>query len=140
MIPDSYSLSAGVAWLFQPLDGPASKESIRIWWKERRIFYNIVVILTAVVSFLIYVALVFRSPRFLPLVDVVEPSTVLAFMIGGPIVWNLAYCLGPIIDIAVSAGKTKTVGPLLLKLALVVSLYLVSIPALDSCAVVFGFK
>lgn len=117
-------------WLFQPLCGEITNKQIWLWWEKRRLFYNGMVIVIALVSFTAYAYFLVYSGHLRPGEDLIEPIAILAGVTVAPVVWNLAYFLGPIADIFIHSVSGKTRGPVLLGLGLLFSVGLVSFPAL----------
>ncbi len=116
---------------FQPLSGQISNTRIWIWWEQRRLIYNLFVILTAFVALIMFEYFCATSGLIGPGEDAEEPMGILLAAIVGPILWNIAYFLGPIAEIMLSKGNPKRAwGPLLLKLGMAFSAFVVSIPAL----------
>jgi hypothetical protein len=86
--------------------------------------------LTGLISFTAYVFFLTHSGRLSQGEDIVEPIALIAAVTVGPILWNCAYCLGPILDIAALSENKRSIGPDLLWLGMVLSVLLVSFPAI----------
>jgi hypothetical protein len=119
-----------LGWLFEPLSGAASKRDIWLWWEKRRLVYNLLLMLTGLISFTAYVFFLTHSGRLSQGEDIVEPIALIAAVTVGPILWNCAYCLGPILDIAALSENKRSISPDLLWLGMVLSVLLVSFPAI----------
>lgn len=118
-------------WFFEPLPAAASASQVWPWWEKRRLGYNIVVVATAFFAFWAFQFLCATSGLLRPGDDAEEPMAVMLAMFVGPLTWNLGYCLGPILDLALRRWKAeKHFGPLLLKFGTVFSMAVVSLPAL----------
>lgn len=118
------------AWLFEPMKDTASKRDIWLWWEARRFIYNGMVVLGGLISFAAYCIFILASGHLSQGEDLIEPIAVIAAVTVGPVIWNCAYCLGPIVDIAAFTLTRKIFGPALLKLGMIFSLLLVGFPAL----------
>ncbi|MBA3858665.1 MAG: hypothetical protein C0507_17300 [Cyanobacteria bacterium PR.3.49] len=119
-----------LCWLFEPVEGEASKRKIWMWWEARRLIYNGLVILSGLISFAAYCFFLIGSGHLSPGEDIIEPIALIAAATVGPVVWNCAYCLGPIVDIAAFSATGNILGPVLLKLGMAFSVLLMSFPAI----------
>lgn len=130
MNPESQSISESKQGLFKQLDTPGSNKEIWLWWEQRRLLYNGICIITAIISFAAYSLFLSFSGHLSPGEDLIEPIALMAGVIGGPIAWNLAYCLGPAVDIGFYLSSQKIHSALLLKSGIAFSVLLISLPAL----------
>ena len=117
-------------WLFKSADYDSTPKQIWRWWEERRLAYNSVVVLTALISLIAFYFFCGTSGKLAPGEDAVEPMGLFLGAFIGPISWNLAYCLGPVCDIALRHfSKQRHIGPILLKLGLIFSCLVLCIPS-----------
>lgn len=130
MNPESQSISESKQGLFKQLEAPSSSKEIWLWWEQRRLLYNGICILTAIIAFAAYAFFLTHSGHLSPGEDLIEPIALMAGAIGGPIAWNLAYCLGPAVDIGCYQSSQKIYSAVLLKLGVAFSILLLSAPAL----------
>jgi len=117
-------------WLFQDLNAPQGKRDIWLWWEQRRFFYNLFVVATLAISFSIYAVCFGNSGMMEPDDEYIEPMLLGAIVFLGPIIWNIAFSLGPLVDVIGFATKRKFLGPTLMKLGLLFSFVLISMPAI----------
>ncbi len=87
-----------VGWLFAPPAEPISPSDAVAWWERRRLTYNLVVGVVAVVSFAIYYVSIICTGVLQRGEDVVEPVALLAMPIIGPIMVNICYTAGWLVD------------------------------------------
>lgn len=122
-------------WLWEPLQKEPSVSEIWFWWEKRRLAYNAFVIVLAVISAIVYVCSRI-TPGLIPSQstseDILPAMSFVAGAIFCPIVWNICYSFGPILEIA--AFKTRgsydaALGPTLIKIGVVFSGFIVLLPA-----------
>ncbi len=117
-------------WLFAPVSNEASKRDIWLWWEKRRLIYNLLVIITGLVCTAACPFFLIHSGHLSGGEDLIEPIALIAAVTVGPVIWNCAYCLGPILDIAAFPQNGRSIGPELLKLGMVFSVLLLSFPTI----------
>lgn len=130
MSTKSHSFSDSKEGLFKQLDAPSSTKEIWLWWEQRRPLYNGICIITAIIAFAAYAFFLTHSGHLSPGEDLIEPIALMAGVIGGPIAWNLAYCLGPTVDIGCYLSSKNIYSSLLLKSGIAFSVLFLSLPAL----------
>ena len=86
---------------FEPLGEDLSHGAIWSWWERRRLQYNLMVIGTALASFLTAALCCFLSNVLKPGEDFEEPLGILLFIVVGPIAWNVCYTFGALIQMCV---------------------------------------
>jgi len=115
------------AWVFKPLPENSSAIEVIVWWESRRLFYNIFTLGIGFISFLVMVFFMATS-NLLRCQDVgAEPILMLA----APIFINICYTLGWIVECAarpIKPLKRRFKGPLLLRIGLGFSLFVVLLP------------
>ncbi len=117
-------------WFFEPIEGQVNPKSIWKWWERRRLVYNAIVLLTAGWSFVAFYYFCLNSGKLSPGEDVEEPIGILFGMVFGPVIWNLAYFLGPIVDsVLYKPGDKSHRGPLLMELGIRFSLAILCLPS-----------
>jgi len=89
------------------------------WWVSRRILYNLIVLISGLISMAIMSALINLKPGE----DLIEPIA----MIGFALFCNLAYSLGWLTEIF--KPKSITYGPKMFKIGLYFTLFWVFLPA-----------
>lgn len=123
--------------LFEPLSDRALSDrtgakNIWTWWEKRRLAYNIIVIFVAACSFaicLLYGALTRSGESMGSFFGIIVAVAI------GPILWNIAYCLGALCDLMLFLLNWRKChsGPLLLRLGIAFSILLLCTP---SCAII----
>jgi hypothetical protein len=116
-------------WFFQPLPDHATIDDIWKWWAARRLPYNVIVALTAAVSYGAFELFCTSSGLLAPGEDAEEPMGLMAGIVLGPIAWNICYYLGPLTDESLRSFKRQPRGPLFLKLGIAFSVILLCIPS-----------
>jgi hypothetical protein len=113
---------------------PDSTSSSRViaWWEARRLPFNIFVGLYGVICFFVYFWAVATSGTLAPGEDVIEPMAIPLLAIVSPIVVNICYTLGWLVDAPVrkclpSLSPRFSVALLIAGIAL--SILLISFPA-----------
>ncbi|MBL4655687.1 MAG: hypothetical protein JKY33_07685 [Bacteroidia bacterium] len=89
------------------------------WWEVRRILYNLIVLISGILSMVIMLALVNLEPGE----DLQEPIAIIGFAI----ICNLGYSLGWFTEIF--RQKSKTYAPKMFKRGLFFTLFWVFLPA-----------
>jgi hypothetical protein len=100
-----------------------------MWWEVRRIPYNILIGIYGFLSLLLFYFFIQSSGKLEPGEDAVEPMAIFV----APIVINLAYTAGWVVELIlrlVFSVKSRIVGPILLKIGVVFSLVVVSLPSI----------
>jgi hypothetical protein len=124
--------------LFEPLGAELGSKQISRWWADRRAAYNLIVATFGVLDLFAYIYFWSASNLLTNTEDIVEPMLYPVLVFVFPIGWNACYCLGSIMQSMIPIQKANLrckSGPLLLKLGLVFSMFLLSIPTMDaSCA------
>ena len=117
-----------VDWLFAPPDDPASSARVVAWWEARRIPFNLIVGTYGFACLVVFFTAITTSGHLGPGEDAVEPLAIIA----APIVINLLYTLGWIVEIVyrtVEPDVSPRFGPRLLALGLALGLSLCTLPA-----------
>ncbi len=133
-VRDVHSLNSAVqkmnvkTWLFKTQTAPVTWWKTILWWELRRIPVNVLIGAYGILSLSIFYWGILTSGHLQPGEDAVEP---LALLIA-PFIVNICYTLGWLTEISARAifSVSPQFGPLLLKLGIILSLFLVSIPAL----------
>ena len=115
---------------FEPLKGEVTSKSIWSWWRQRQFGYNLIVIVVAFISLLMFEYFADSSGLLRPGQDAEEPFLIYLGMIVGPIAWNICYCLGPICeDYLNRKGIRRFPNPFLLKAGTAFSMAVVCFPS-----------
>ena len=122
-------------WLFTPPSEPTSSGDAVAWWERRRIPYNLIVGAVAIVAFIIYcVAITCTGTGALqPGEDIIEPLALIAAPIIAPIVINICYTAGWLLDAPLRAfvpSLSPQFTSRLFAAGFAFSLFVVSFPAL----------
>ena len=115
-------------WLWSVPEGERSVLDALRWWESRRLAYNLIVGIGAVVSLPIFFLAINATGVLKPGEDAVEP---LALFLA-PIALNICYCAGWISECILRTfwpRKKRSLGPLLVKLGLGFSSFVVAFPA-----------
>lgn len=129
MMQNDLTKSSWLADFFNPLEGELTNKEVWLWWEKRRLPYNGIAVITAILSFIAYCYFCGTSGALSPGEDLIEPIALLFAIVGFPVGWNVAYTFGPIVDcLLVNSGKHS--GPILLKSGLCLSVLLLSSPAI----------
>jgi hypothetical protein len=116
-------------WLFAIPEGHRTISSVIFWWEKRRIPYNAIIGICGMLSLVLFYKLTDMSGRFEAGEDAVEPLALLVT----PFVINFCYTGGWIVELAVKTlrpGYKLNLAPMLLKMGIVFSLIIVSLPTL----------
>jgi hypothetical protein len=108
--------------------GDRSDLRVILWWEQRRLPYNLIVGIVGLCSFAIFGLAIWQSGALKAGEDAVEPLALLA----APILVNIAYTAGWITEIAARRlwpEKAAPIGPVLLRIGLVLSIGLELIPS-----------
>lgn len=114
--------------MFAPQAPPVSWWRVVLWWEIRRIPYNVLVGLYGISCLLIFCWAIETSGHLKPGEDAVEPIALFA----APFGVNIFYTLGWLVEVparTLSPSLSPRFGPLLLKLGIGLSAFLISIPA-----------
>lgn len=106
-----------------------SLTSVVKWWELRRIPYNIIIGCFGMVCLLVFYGALSSSGQLAPGEDAVEPLALLA----APVLANICYTFGWIVEIACRQLGLATIGdlgPRLLRFGLIFSMFVVALPAL----------
>jgi hypothetical protein len=113
------------------------------WWEKRRILFNIVVLVSGILSALVIevIGARFASPGE----DVEEPIGIVIAAVAYAIAANLCYSLGWITELLWSGGdtaRTEAFRPRIFRLGIIVSIVLTLLPGIliPLAWVLFGFK
>ena len=120
-----------INWLIADPPRPRSFWSVIIWWERRRLAYNAVVLGIGFVSYVIFLCVMSLPGMLKPGEDAVEPLAVMA----APILFNIAYCAGPVTENIVglfTRYRNRPLGPSLMMLGVSFSLILVGLPTFVS--------
>lgn len=115
-------------WLFSVPDRQRSWFDVIVWWELRRIPYNLIVGGVGCISLIIFFVSIVSSGVLGPGEDAVEPLAI----IFAPVAINICYCAGWIFENilrVILPSKQHLLGPVLLKLGLGFSLFVVTFPA-----------
>jgi len=118
-----------LTWFFKSPDSNLSPLLIIMWWEARRIPYNILIGIYGFLSLLLFYFFILSSGKLEPGEDAVEPMAIIV----APIVINIAYTAGWIVELIlhyVFSMKSRIVGSILLKIGVVFSLIIVSLPSI----------
>jgi hypothetical protein len=116
-------------WFFERPAAGDSPESIIVWWEIRRIPYNVIVGITGLISFILFLVFILASGELSPGEDAIEPIALLAApLLVVPI--NMAYTLGWLTELGLRHFDIRVSGPLLMKMGVGLSLLTVASPAL----------
>lgn len=113
------------------------------WWEKRRILFNIVVLVSGILSGL---AIEIIGDRFAsPGEDVEEPIGIVIAVVAYAIAANLCYSLGWITELLWSGGdtaRTEAFRPRIFRLGMIISIVLTLLPGIliPLAWVLFGFK
>lgn len=115
-------------WMFNASTENRSLLKTILWWEYRRIPYNLIIGSIGLCSLLLFYFAISQSGQLKPGEDAIEPLVLLA----SPIIINIAYTLGWLTEIIVrlfKKDKDNRTGPILLKLGLGFSLFVVILPS-----------
>ena len=107
-------------------------QSVVLWWELRRIPYNIVVGLAGAISLVSTFFLIVASGVLESGEDAIEPVGLFGLPLLGGIFFNLCYTAGWVLELLVrsaSRADNRFLGPILLTGGLLLSLGIVSLPA-----------
>jgi len=121
-------------------------QSIFHWWEQRRLAYNLFVLANGLLSFLLLVALCSLPPHPSSHEEVFpEPISIIVAPIFVPIMVNIAYTAGPILNRLLGPFTCRSaakVGPVLMRVGIGFSYFVIYLPtvgcALTWLADVFG--
>jgi hypothetical protein len=118
-----------IAWFFSRPSKPLSRLQIVAWWEARRVPYNLIVGSIGVVSLLLFSLFIGLTHELKPGEDAIEPMALFV----APIAVNICYTAGWIVELISDAIRRKgssPIGPLLLKLGVGLSVFIVSAPSI----------
>jgi len=119
--------TAEIRWLFGNDHTPEKVMDVWKWWELRRLFYNCVIFISLALSFVTYnlflIGLYNEDFWY-------EPLTFMAAIFIGPVIWNLGYTLGPVVDALTFKIFRKWFGIGLFKSGLAFSIFLCFLPAI----------
>ena len=113
---------------YDPPDHPVTWRGVISWWEERRIVFNVFVAVYGLGCLAVFLWGILGSGRLRPGEDAIEPLALL----GAPVAVNLCYTLGWLVEVPARLlirALTPGFSPLLLKAGVVLSVALMSIPA-----------
>ena len=116
-------------WIFKEPTSPKTIFRIIVWWELRRIPYNIFIGITGFIGLALFYYFADVSGAIKPGEDLIEPLLLLI----SPILVNLAYTggwVGEIVLLRMWGEKATNIAPLLLKLGVTISLFVVLFPAM----------
>ncbi len=116
-------------WLFKLPSSERSSVDVIIWWEKRRIPYNFIVGVAALGFLLLYFFFIDHAQVLQPGEDMLEPIALFAI----PILWNIAYTLGWIIELFATKIlhlKDFVSGPKLMGIGLIFSVFVIAYPAI----------
>ena len=116
-----------VTWLFASPAADRSLWRVVLWWELRRIPFNILIGVYALICLIIFFVAIDASHELQPGEDAVEPIALLF----APIAINVLYTLGWLTEVTARLGEPNLsphFGPVLLKLGLGVGFLLISLP------------
>jgi len=83
-----------IPWIWDGLDRTAGSLAVLFWWEKRRPAYNVLMFALVIATSCIYVLLLLASAP-----EAYDPLGLVVTLIIGPIVWNVCYCLGFVVDL-----------------------------------------
>lgn len=116
-----------IRWLFGNDHPPKKVLDVWKWWELRRLFYNAAIFVSIIFS---YTACNFLLIGLYKDDVCYEPLAIMAAMTIGPILWNLGYTLGTIVDALFFKLHSKWLGPRLFKSGVALSIFLCFLPAM----------
>lgn len=122
------AITTAKRWLFAPLDAPARWWRVILWWELRRIPFNLLIGAYGAICLVLFFWAISTSGRLRPGEDAVEPLA----LILSPFAANVCYTLGWLFEVPMRIllpDLTLQFSPMLLRFGIVVSLFLVSVPA-----------
>lgn len=120
-----------IPWIFDGVDTAEDPLISFIWWEKRRPVYNVLMFVLLAGSYFLYVAFM-GSSRYAP--ASFDFLGLLVALIFGPIVWNVCYCLGFVVDLILRRLAKQYHSAALLKLGIASSATVLTFPA-----VMWGF-
>ncbi len=118
-----------IDWIFSPVEKPHNPGKVWLWWEKRRPFYNLFVVVVLLASYGLHIFFYSCSPCMQG-VDIVPTLNIMFMGYFGWIIWNLAYTLGPLVDVVNCAFFNESKGPIFMKMGLAFSFIVLSVPAL----------
>ena len=119
--------------LFEPASAPITPRAAIAWWEHRRLFYNAVVILAAIIALVVFYIAIVASGQLPEGEDAVEPLGLIVGVILFPFVINVCYTLGWLVEAPLRLVRPNTwprFGSRLFALGLAFSLLVVGAPAI----------
>lgn len=119
-------------WLFSVPETERTLGSVVAWWELRRIPYNMIVGFVAFISLILFFVSITSAKVLSAGEDAVEPLA----LIFAPIAINICYTAGWFIEGIlwyIWPRKRRMFGPLLFKIGLGFSLFIVTLPAIYWC-------
>ena len=121
------AIRAPFRWLFAPQRRPGVWQSI-VWWEVRRVPVNVLIWVYGVFCLTAFFWAITSSDVLQPGEDAVEPLAIII----APVFFNLCYTLGWLVELParlVNPNLSPRFGPLLMRLGLGVSFFLISCSA-----------
>jgi hypothetical protein len=106
--------------------------SVIRWWEVRRLPINLIIGGYGIVCLIVFFAAISVAHVLKPGEDAVEPLALMAALVVVPVVFNICYTLGWLVEVAARAltpGLSPKLGPRLLMAGLAFSLCIISLPA-----------
>ncbi|MHB1458454.1 MAG: hypothetical protein ACYC0V_16220 [Armatimonadota bacterium] len=119
-------------WFIAAPEFGAASRNVIAWWEIRRIPFNVIVGLGAITSFVLFLIFIGESGVLSPGEDAEEPMGLLFAAVMGPIILNICYTAGWIVELflrKIGIWRPKF-GPLLLIFGTLFTLLVVGIPAI----------
>jgi hypothetical protein len=129
-------LSRFFKWYFVAPKELYSWGDVIVWWEVRRIPYNLIVGLAGIVSLPLYFLFLCLADGIKPGEDAIEPMALIVAPIVIPIVINIAYTAGWMVELILYIVRRKyspAIGPALLVLGLSFSLFVIFFPSVVWC-------
>ena len=122
------AVKRAIRWLFEAHKTPITWWRVVLWWELRRIPYNLLIGIYAVICLLVFYWGITTSGHLQPGEDAVEPMALFI----APFVVNICYTLGWVAELPLrllEPSLSPRWGPILLILGFGFSMFVISIPA-----------
>jgi hypothetical protein len=120
-----------MGWLFRDMSAPVYWWKAILWWELRRVPYNLIIGIYSFLSLIVFYLALNFSGHLQPGEDAVEPLAILI----APFIINILYTLGWFTELLARMANptffaySVTIRPLMFKLGLAFSFFVVSIPS-----------